>query len=132
VYSFVAVLDKDKRVQVIAKLASAILAAAGIALAMAPPAIADDEKDYLSQLLLRGVPAGYVADHELMLNVGNRICNKMNSGLDSGILASILEWEFNTNRAETEPRLWRRQAEIIVSAAHEHLCPWVEDTKPGT
>jgi hypothetical protein len=99
------------------KLASAILAGAGIALAMAPPAIAD-ENSYIARLQEKHVlpnPPAYKNQDQYMVTIGLGACKELEEGKGYNGAAY---WVTNNNSDVTDPD----QVDIVVLAAHDHLC----------
>ena len=95
----------------------AAIAAAGIALAAAPTAHADDsELVYLQLLNLRGLTVDNTA---LALATGYRTCDQLNRA--NG--AEVIPWMVRNYAGMT-----REHAAIVMVSAVQALCPWHDHT----
>jgi hypothetical protein len=79
VYLFTGLLHTDKGYRMIIKLASAILAGAGIALAIAPPAIAGKYDDYIAALAKQEVLSQFKSKNQAVA-AGKTACTLIMKG----------------------------------------------------
>jgi hypothetical protein len=105
----------------IVKLASAILAGAGIALAVAPPAIASPES-YITELSSKGYMAIVSNSPDRWVAIGMDACDKMRDAMERGDESpdNVFNW------LSTEVPIDRNYAHVIAHIARKNLCENVQ------